>query len=110
MATRPMHIGLVGPLPPPFGGMANQTRQLAELLRSEGLTVSLVQTMGFRPARHPRHLSSGSLSVGTLESQRTLQPSACHGQLRLVVAFICGASHLDCQAAQYPGCRQLSGR
>ena len=50
MATRPMHIGLVGPLPPPFGGMANQTRQLAELLRSEGLTVSLVQTnAAYRP-------------------------------------------------------------
>ncbi len=45
-----LHIGLVGPLPPPFGGMANQTRQLAELLRGEGLTVSLVQTnAGYRP-------------------------------------------------------------
>jgi glycosyltransferase involved in cell wall biosynthesis len=45
-----MNIGLVGPLPPPFGGMANQTRQLAELLRSEGLTVSLVQTNAeYRP-------------------------------------------------------------
>ena len=48
--ARPQHIGLVGPLPPPFGGMANQTWQLAELLRSEGLTVSLVQTNGeYRP-------------------------------------------------------------
>ena len=46
----PMHIGLVGPLPPPFGGMANQTRQLAELLRSEGQTVSIVQTNAdYRP-------------------------------------------------------------
>jgi len=45
-----MHIGLVGPLPPPFGGMANQTRQLAELLRSEGQTVSIVQTNAdYRP-------------------------------------------------------------
>lgn len=39
-----MHIGLVGPLPPPSGGMANQTRQLARLLQSEGLDVELVQT------------------------------------------------------------------
>jgi len=39
-----MHIGLVGPLPPPSGGMANQTRQLARLLRSEGVNVELVQT------------------------------------------------------------------
>ena len=47
---RPLHIGLVGPLPPPYGGMANQTQQLAELLRSEGLTVWLVQTnAAYRP-------------------------------------------------------------
>lgn len=38
-----MHIGLVGPLPPPSGGMANQTRQLAHLLGSEGLAVDVVQ-------------------------------------------------------------------
>jgi glycosyltransferase involved in cell wall biosynthesis len=45
-----LHVGLVGPLPPPFGGMANQTRQLAELLRGERLTVALVQTNAeYRP-------------------------------------------------------------
>ncbi len=38
-----MRIGLVGPLPPPSGGMANQTLQLAKLLREEGATVELVQ-------------------------------------------------------------------
>ena len=31
-----LRVGLVGPLPPPAGGMANQTRQLAELLDAEG--------------------------------------------------------------------------
>jgi glycosyltransferase involved in cell wall biosynthesis len=36
-------IGLVGPLPPPSGGMANQTLQLAKLLRAEGATVELIQ-------------------------------------------------------------------
>ncbi len=40
----PLRVALVGPLPPPAGGMANQTRQLAELLRAEGLPVTLVQT------------------------------------------------------------------
>ena len=40
----PLRVALVGPLPPPAGGMANQTRQLAELLRGEGLDVTLVQT------------------------------------------------------------------
>ena len=37
-------LGLVGPLPPPFGGMANQNRQLFSLLKSKGVKVSLVQT------------------------------------------------------------------
>ena len=39
-----MRIGLIGPLPPPPGGMANQTRQLSRLLVEEGLHVELVQT------------------------------------------------------------------
>ncbi len=36
-------IALIGPLPPPSGGMANQTLQLAELLRSAGQCVEVVQ-------------------------------------------------------------------
>ncbi len=44
-------IGLVGPLPPPAGGMANQTVQLAELLQGIGAKVSLVQTNSpYQPA------------------------------------------------------------
>lgn len=38
-----LKIGLVGPLPPPSGGMANQCRQLAGLLRDEGVHVEVVQ-------------------------------------------------------------------
>jgi len=41
-----LHVGLIGPLPPPFGGMANQTRQLCDLLKSEGVKVSIAQTNG----------------------------------------------------------------
>lgn len=37
-------LGLIGPVPPPNGGMALQTRQLAELLGSEGLQVELLPT------------------------------------------------------------------
>jgi glycosyltransferase involved in cell wall biosynthesis len=45
-----LRIALVGPLPPPEGGMANQTRQLAELLRSEGAQVMVVQANApYRP-------------------------------------------------------------
>lgn len=43
MKAQGLRIGLVGPLPPPSGGMANQTRQLAKLLREEGATVEIIQ-------------------------------------------------------------------
>ena len=50
MTVTNFSIGLVGPLPPPFGGMANQTRQLAQLLREEGATVELIQVnQAYRP-------------------------------------------------------------
>lgn len=39
-----LRIAIVGPLPPPSGGMANQCRELIRLLREEGLAVELVQT------------------------------------------------------------------
>jgi glycosyltransferase involved in cell wall biosynthesis len=46
-----LHIGVVGPLPPPAGGMAMQTQQLSELLRGARATVTLVQTNApYRPA------------------------------------------------------------
>ena len=46
-----IRVGLVGPLPPPFGGIANQTRQLARLLRTEGLSVEVVQMNApYKPA------------------------------------------------------------
>ncbi len=45
-----LRIGLIGPLPPPSGGMANQTRQLAELLTAAGATVTTVQVNApYRP-------------------------------------------------------------
>lgn len=37
-------VMVVGPLPPPSGGMANQCRQLADLLQADGIQVDLVQT------------------------------------------------------------------
>ncbi len=49
-AVKGLRIGLVGPLPPPAGGMANQTRQLGALLQQEGATVELVQTNPPYPA------------------------------------------------------------
>lgn len=51
MGLAGLHVGLVGPLPPPAGGMANQTRQLAELLRAAQASVNLVQSNApYRPA------------------------------------------------------------
>lgn len=37
-----LHVVLIGPVAPPEGGMATQTRQLAELLRGEGASVSVL--------------------------------------------------------------------
>lgn len=46
----PLRVSLVGPLPPPSGGMANQTRQLARLLRDEDIEVDVVQVNSpYRP-------------------------------------------------------------
>ena len=46
-----VRVMLVGPLPPPAGGMANQTRQLGELLVAEGAEVATVQVNApYRPA------------------------------------------------------------
>lgn len=46
-----LRLGLVGPVPPPNGGMAMQTQQLVRLLESEGVAVALLATNGpYRPA------------------------------------------------------------
>ena len=50
LGFRGLRVALVGPLPPPAGGMANQTRQLAGLLSGEGASVAVVQTNApYRP-------------------------------------------------------------
>jgi glycosyltransferase involved in cell wall biosynthesis len=44
-------VVIVGPLAPPAGGMANQTKKLSEFLQSEGLTVDIVRTNAdYKPA------------------------------------------------------------
>lgn len=51
MSVSGLRILLVGPLPPPAGGMASLTRQLADLLDGEGARVELVQNNApYRPA------------------------------------------------------------
>lgn len=45
-----LRVGLVGPVPPPAGGMAMQTQQLSGLLQEGGALVTLVQTNApYRP-------------------------------------------------------------
>lgn len=49
--SEPLRLGIVGPVPPPNGGMAMQTRQLARLLAEEGVDVTLVATnASYKPA------------------------------------------------------------
>lgn len=44
-------VAVVGPLPPPSGGMANQCEQLVRLLRADGADVTLVRTNApYRPS------------------------------------------------------------
>ena len=51
MSFNGLRIGLVGPLSPPAGGMASQTRQLADLLTADGARVTVVQVNApYRPA------------------------------------------------------------
>ena len=48
---RCINVGLVGPIPPPSGGMATQTQQLAGLLADAGIVVDLVPVnAAYRPA------------------------------------------------------------
>jgi glycosyltransferase involved in cell wall biosynthesis len=66
-------IALVGPLPPPPGGMANQTEQLARFLGAEGAEVTLVQTNApYRPSfvRYLRGFRAGFRLVPFLERLR----------------------------------------
>jgi glycosyltransferase involved in cell wall biosynthesis len=51
MSLAGLRVGIVGPLPPPAGGMAGQTAQLAELLAAEGALPVVVQANApYRPA------------------------------------------------------------
>ncbi len=44
-------VTIVGPLAPPAGGMANQTKKLAEFLRSENVSVDVIRTNpDYKPA------------------------------------------------------------
>ena len=43
-------IAIVGPLPPPAGGMANQTKKLAEFIQKERVDVDIIQVNAdYRP-------------------------------------------------------------
>ena len=51
MNAKPLRLGLVGPMPPPNGGMAMQTQQLARLLGAENIDVRRLATNApYRPA------------------------------------------------------------
>lgn len=67
-----LRLGLVGPMPPPPGGMANQTRQLARLLTSEGVIVHLVRSNEpYRPA-WVGHIRGARALARLLAYRRTL--------------------------------------
>ena len=72
MSVPGARIGLVGPLPPPSGGMANQTLQLSNLLREEGSRWISSRSTGLT-ARLGRSAKGGEGSV----SAAALSCSSC---------------------------------
>ena len=50
-----LHVSIVGPLAPPAGGMAGQTRQLCDLLTGEGIAAEIVRT---NPPYRPRFVAT----------------------------------------------------
>ena len=51
-----LRLALVGPLPPPSAGMANQTEQLGRLLRAEGVPLQIVRTNATYRPRWVEHI------------------------------------------------------
>ena len=110
-------ICVVGPLPPPEGGMANQTRQLAELLRGEGLAVEIVRTndalfavLDRGNARGESRRAAREVCEVAVVGVRALRRRAPHGQLGLGLASVRRAGALDRVAARQGGRRQLPRR
>jgi len=89
-----LRLVLVGPLPPPAGGMAGQTEQLLRLLQGEGAEVTLVQTNApYRPAWAGRLRGLRAL-VRLLPYLASLYRAAGHADLMHVMANSGWAWHL----------------
>lgn len=87
-------IVLVGPLPPPSGGMANQTLQLARLLEEAGIAVDLVQVNApYRPD-FVRHLRGVRAMFRLVPYVRRLWRAARNADLMHVMANSGWAWHL----------------
>ena len=92
--AKALRVGLVGPLPPPSGGMANQTRQLARLLAQEGMEVEIVQVNApYRPA-WIEHLRGARALIRLIPYLRRLWNAAGRVHLFHVMANSGWAWHL----------------
>jgi len=103
-----LRVGLVGPLPPPSGGMANQTRQLARLLEGAGLHVELVQVNAPYPAAWLRNLRGVRALTRLIPYLRRLWSCAGRVELLHVMANSGWAWHLHAAPAIWIG--HLRGR
>lgn len=94
-------IVLVGPLPPPHGGMANQTKQLARLLEREGAEVRVVRTNApYRP-RVVGSLRGGRALFRLVPYVRALKRAARGATLFHILANSGWAWHLFAVPALY---------
>jgi hypothetical protein len=100
---------LVGPLPPPSGGMAAQTLQLARLLKESGLRVELVQVNAPYPAHWIERLRGVRAFVRLLPYVGRLWRCAERVDL-LGVALLCRASNLGGKSTWPSGRSELQGR
>lgn len=102
-----LRLALVGPMPPPHGGMAMQTRQLSELFAAEGMTVRLVAV---NPPYRPtwiRHWRGVRAFFRLLPYLRTLWKVAGEAQVLHVMANSWWSWHLFAAPAIWIG--QLRG-
>jgi len=98
-----MRIGLIGPLPPPPGGMANQTRQLARLLGKEGMHVELLQTNAPYKPSWMKHLRGIRALFRLLPYVRLLWKTAGQVELFHVMANSGWSWHLFAAPAIWVG-------
>lgn len=92
MKTSGASLALVGPVPPPFGGMANQVTLLLCMLRSAGVVVTPVSTNRSTPALE--RLLAGIPGIRTAVRELFFLARLWRGGQRSEVLHVIACSHM----------------